>query len=66
MSTAGGFEHPPIYDRLVRERGDIVAEAREVAEQMERHVRQAMGDWTELRPRLRENDGGARAGSAFG
>lgn len=65
MSTAGGFEHPPIYDRLVKERGDIVAETREVAEQMERHIRQAM-DWTELRSRLRENNGGARAGSAFG
>jgi hypothetical protein len=64
MSTAEITEHPPIYERLIRERGDVLAETREVAEQMQRQARQAL-DWSGARPspwESREN----RAFSAFG
>jgi hypothetical protein len=32
----------PIYDRLVRERGDVPAEVRRTAEQLQEEVRRAM------------------------
>lgn len=35
-------DHLPVYDGLVRERGDVVAEAREVSERTHHQVRQAM------------------------
>jgi hypothetical protein len=48
MSTAEISEHPPIYDRLVRERGDVLAETRKVAEQTQAQARQDL-DWSALR-----------------
>ncbi|MFZ3491774.1 hypothetical protein ACODT5_00785 [Streptomyces sp. 5.8] len=42
-------EHPPIYDRLVKERGDVLAETRNAAEQAQLQARQAL-DWSGLRP----------------
>ncbi|WP_457462737.1 hypothetical protein [Streptomyces sp. TE5632] len=36
----GGTEGLPVYEGLVRERGDVVAEAREVAERTEFELRQ--------------------------
>ncbi|MFJ9406825.1 hypothetical protein [Streptomyces sp. NPDC101393] len=65
MSTAGIYEHPPIYERLVKERGDVLAETREVAAQMEHRTRQAL-DWNSLRPLPPRNLGEAPADSAFG
>ncbi|GGV72030.1 hypothetical protein [Streptomyces griseoloalbus] len=35
-------EHLPVYDSLVRERGDVVAEAREVSERTLHEARQAL------------------------
>lgn len=51
--------HSPIYDRLVRERGDVLAETREVAEQAQIQAKQAL-DWSSLRPSSRKGkaDGG--------
>ncbi|MFF1520460.1 hypothetical protein [Streptomyces sp. NPDC058305] len=48
MSTAEISEHPPIYDRLVKERGDVLAETRKVAEQTQAQARQAL-DWSAVR-----------------
>ncbi|MFD9404961.1 hypothetical protein ACFWA4_39865 [Streptomyces sp. NPDC060011] len=48
MSTAEISEHPPIYDRLVKERGDVLAETRNVAEQTQAQARQAL-DWSAVR-----------------
>ncbi|QMV20554.1 hypothetical protein GQS52_00605 [Streptomyces sp. SCUT-3] len=42
--------HPPIYSRLIHERGDVVAEVRSVAEHLHREVARAM-DWSGLRHR---------------
>lgn len=38
----GGTEGLPVYEGLVRERGDVVAEAREVAERTEFEMRQVL------------------------
>ncbi|QGZ52686.1 hypothetical protein GPZ77_01420 [Streptomyces sp. QHH-9511] len=48
MSNAEIHEQPPIYRGLVKERGDVLVEAREVAEQTERQARQAL-DWSDVR-----------------
>lgn len=48
MSNAEIPEQPPIYRGLVKERGDVLVEAREVAEQAERQARQAL-DWSDIR-----------------
>jgi hypothetical protein len=37
-----GTDHLPVYESLVRERGDVVAEARAVAEQTQRQATQAL------------------------
>ncbi|MER7981352.1 hypothetical protein [Streptomyces sp. NPDC095817] len=42
MSSAEISDHPPIYDRLVKERGDVPAETRKVAEQTQAQARQAL------------------------
>ncbi|MEV0113377.1 hypothetical protein AB0H77_09035 [Streptomyces sp. NPDC050844] len=48
MSTTETSEHPPIYEDLIRERGDVLTETREVAEQAQRQARQAL-DWSGVR-----------------
>ncbi|ORT59124.1 hypothetical protein [Streptomyces sp. CB03238] len=62
MSTAGISEHPPIYDRLVRERGDVLAETRKAAEQAQAQAQRAL-DWSGLG---RAQERKERAFSAFG
>ncbi|MEV3898474.1 hypothetical protein [Streptomyces anulatus] len=63
MNTAEISEHPPIYGRLLRERGDVLAETREVAEQARAQARQAL-DWSTVRQSQRERE--ERGFSAFG
>ncbi|MDQ0791557.1 hypothetical protein [Streptomyces sp. B1I3] len=63
MSTAEISDHPPIYDRLVKERGDVLAETRKVAEQTQAQARQAL-DWSSVRRSHKERE--ERAFSAFG
>jgi len=41
-SASPAGDHLPVYDGLVRERGDVVAEAREVSERTHHQVRQAL------------------------
>ncbi|MFE9534680.1 hypothetical protein [Streptomyces sp. NPDC006691] len=56
------ISHPPIYERLVRERGDVLAETRTVAEQTQHEARQAL-DWSGVRrAHMRDED----SYSAFG
>ncbi|MFJ3582904.1 hypothetical protein ACIPPS_11855 [Streptomyces sp. NPDC090127] len=55
-------EHPPIYDRLVEERGDVLAEARHAAE-LARHQSEQALDWSSLRPSAQQS--GQREGRAF-
>lgn len=54
---------PTIYERLVRERGDVPAETRMVAEQTQRQAKQAL-DWSGLR--LAEKEREERSFSPFG
>ncbi|MET9498457.1 hypothetical protein [Streptomyces sp. NPDC006552] len=63
MSSDEITEHPPIYGRLVRERGDVLAEVGEVAEQMLAQARDAL-DWSAVRRDAQERE--ERAFSAFG
>lgn len=63
MSTAETTEHQPIYDRLVQEGGDVLAETRKVAEQTRAQAQQAL-DWSGLRRAQKERE--ERAFSAFG
>lgn len=63
MSTAEISDHPPIYDRLVKERGDVLAETRQVAEQTQAQARQAL-DWSDLRHVQKQRE--ERSFSAFG
>ncbi|GAA2446441.1 hypothetical protein [Streptomyces macrosporus] len=46
-TTATRPDHPPIYGSLVEERGDVLAETREVAERIQRETREAL-DWRGL------------------
>ncbi|MFD3442266.1 hypothetical protein ACFWU3_32720 [Streptomyces sp. NPDC058685] len=62
MTTAAN-EHAPIYERLVQERGDVLAETRKTAAQTQREAGRAL-DWSDLR--LPQKDGKKRAFSAFG
>lgn len=64
MTTAEAQEHPPIYQRLIREHGDVVAEARAVAEQTQRQARRAL-DWSSVGS-PRAESGSERPFSAFG
>ena len=41
-TNSAGNDQLPIYDSLVRERGDVVEEAREVAEQAQQQASQAL------------------------
>ncbi|AYN42746.1 hypothetical protein D9753_32095 [Streptomyces dangxiongensis] len=64
--TAGEIsEHPPIYGRLVAERGDVLAETRSAAEQAQRRARQAL-DWSGLRPPVQRLEQAGGTFSAFG
>ncbi|MGW6215132.1 hypothetical protein [Streptomyces sp. NPDC055109] len=63
MSTSEISQHPPIYDRLVQERGDILAEVRKTAEQTQAQARQAL-DWSGVRQT--EQERAARSFSPFG
>lgn len=49
MSTSQSTDHSPIYNRLVLERGDVLAETRAVAEQVLRQSQQDL-DWSAVRP----------------
>ncbi|MEU5524463.1 hypothetical protein ACIQCD_21580 [Streptomyces sp. NPDC093250] len=48
-SSPSAGDHLPVYDGLVRERGDIVAEAREVAEHAQYQARQALAGHSGVR-----------------
>jgi hypothetical protein len=50
MSTTGSPSLVPIYDSLIEEHGDVVAEARRIAEETAREADQAL-DWRDLRAR---------------
>lgn len=63
MNAEETDEHPPIYDRLVRERGDVLAETRDIAAQMRAQAKEAL-DWSGLRRAERERE--ERTFSAFG
>ncbi|GAA2536817.1 MULTISPECIES: hypothetical protein [Streptomyces] len=49
-SRPTGNDHLPVYESLVRERGDVVAEAREVAERTQHEARQALAGHPATRP----------------
>ncbi|WP_225640194.1 hypothetical protein [Streptomyces werraensis] len=64
-SSAPSPDDLPVYDRLVRERGDVVAEVREVAERTQFEVRQALAGTVRPRPpqngpRQQQGPGGPR------
>jgi hypothetical protein len=42
MSTAPISAHPPIYDQLVRELGDVLADTRKAAEQTQAQAREVL------------------------
>ncbi|MFD5554188.1 MULTISPECIES: hypothetical protein [unclassified Streptomyces] len=63
MNTAETSGHPPIYERLVQERGDVLLETRKAAEEAQRTARQAL-DWSGLRRSQAERE--ERAFSPFG
>jgi hypothetical protein len=50
-SFSSSDEQLPVYDSLVRERGDVVAEAREVSERTQHEARQALDGVLVGRPR---------------
>lgn len=47
MSSTASPSLVPIYDSLIEEHGDVVAESRRVAEETAREANQAL-DWREL------------------
>ncbi|MEF9907415.1 hypothetical protein [Streptomyces sp. P9-A2] len=49
-SAASGHVRLPVYEGLVRELGDVLAETREVAERMERQMRQVLPVRPHTRP----------------
>jgi hypothetical protein len=63
MSTAPKSEHPPIYDQLVSELGDVVAETRQAAEQTQAQLKTAL-DFSGIRRAHQDRE--ERAFSAFG
>ncbi len=48
MTTTGSPSLAPIYDSLIEEHGDVLAESRRVAEETAREADQAL-DWRDLR-----------------
>ncbi|HBF83297.1 MAG TPA: hypothetical protein DD420_26275 [Streptomyces sp.] len=64
MSTGEIREDPPIYGRLVQERGDVLSETRNAAERALRQASEAL-DWSSTRP-LRHRVEEPGAFSAFG
>ncbi|GAA3795314.1 hypothetical protein ACFS5L_17245 [Streptomyces phyllanthi] len=50
--SSTGSNHLPVYESLVRERGDVVAEAREVAEQAQHQAAQALNGQVGAQPEL--------------
>ncbi|MCX4682064.1 hypothetical protein OG413_43570 [Streptomyces sp. NBC_01433] len=66
MNAGEISEHPPIYGRMVKERGDVLAETRRVAEQTKQQARKAL-DWSGLRStREQSTEREERTFSAFG
>lgn len=61
MSSTEVSQSQPIYERLVRERGNVPAEARTVAEETQAQVAHAL-DWSTVR----NPQTGTRGFSAFG
>lgn len=57
MSNSEAGAHPPIYERLVRERGDVPAAARQAAQQVQRRAHEAL-DWSDLRVPQRKREEG--------
>ncbi|MEU0839150.1 hypothetical protein ABZ370_06710 [Streptomyces sp. NPDC005962] len=49
MTTANRGDLSPIYDSLIAEQGDVLAEAREAAEVIQREAAEAL-DWSRIRP----------------
>lgn len=45
-----GNDHLPVYESLLRERGDVVAEARVAAEQMQRQAVQVLNGHDRVQP----------------
>lgn len=64
MSNQAISEHAPIYELLVRERGDALAESRKAAEQTHLRARQTL-NWSGLDAAAAE-ERKERAFSAFG
>ncbi|WP_217225978.1 hypothetical protein [Streptomyces anulatus] len=64
MSTGEIHEDPPIYGRLVQERGDVLAETRTVAERALRQANEAL-DFNSARP-ARQRSAEPGTFSAFG
>lgn len=48
MTTTDTSDVAPIYDSLVAEHGDVPAEAREAAEEIQREAAEAL-DWSKVR-----------------
>ncbi|WP_202917935.1 hypothetical protein [Streptomyces taklimakanensis] len=46
-TTATRTDHPPIYESLLEELGDVPTETREVAERIQREAKEAL-DWRDL------------------
>lgn len=63
MSTSAISATTPIYDLLVQERGDTVAQARSAAQQTQDTARRVL-DWSSLRIAAAQRE--ERAFSAFG
>ncbi|NEB77428.1 hypothetical protein G3I40_19720 [Streptomyces sp. SID14478] len=55
--------HPPIYDQLVQEHGDLLTETRKAAEQAQAEAKRAL-DWSEVRRAQKEREDNSF--SAFG
>jgi len=49
VTTADTADHAPIYDSLIAEHGDVVAAARQAAEETERDMNEAL-DWDRPSP----------------
>ncbi|MCZ4119968.1 hypothetical protein [Streptomyces sp. H39-S7] len=57
MSNSETAGHPPIYERLIHERGDAPAEARQAAQQVQRRANEAL-DWSDLRASQKKREEG--------
>ncbi|MEU3464046.1 hypothetical protein ABZ721_29345 [Streptomyces sp. NPDC006733] len=57
MSNSETAAQQPIYERLVRERGDVPAEARQAAQQVQRRANEAL-DWSDVRASHKKREEG--------